>query len=120
MVDLQAEIEVANADCSKGEWANLDRIKQGIDYLRVVPKDHAVMKGKGCGRVSCSNNSAIYLCWEPRTDRQEYHRTWNYVADYAVTVTDIVCPRLGGKHLQTKGKIWDPMGMGVLITADKC
>jgi len=54
-----------------GPWAtaSLQRIKEGIDYLRGVPGKPVLGPGPGtCKRVSCSYNSAIYWCNDVSTE----------------------------------------------------
>ena len=46
-----------------GGWAQVDAIKHDIGYLRGVPGHPAMGMGhNNCGRVSCSDSSAIFWC----------------------------------------------------------
>ncbi|KAI1153711.1 hypothetical protein F4825DRAFT_460965 [Nemania diffusa] len=85
-----------------GPDANPRRIAQGIDYLNHLP-DSARCSNKAlhCGRISCSWNSAIWLCNErsdPGTDHQ-----CNMFGGYANSILKYCTindknPRVSGKN----------------------
>ncbi|SPO01665.1 uncharacterized protein DNG_04338 [Cephalotrichum gorgonifer] len=109
---------VATKDCALDGWAKEYRILQGIDYLNSLPNGVVQLEKYGCSRVSCSYNSAIYLCWQPFAGAPDlYTPSWAYVADYAEGIVREWCPKDDGR---VRGKAWYPKGMAVHVRKDNC
>ncbi|CAI4214401.1 unnamed protein product [Parascedosporium putredinis] len=83
--DAWLERKVSKLDCSAiGTRALRNPIKMGIHYLYTKPKDTCRLEARSCTRVSCSWDSAIYVCFDPNKDSPKvYELPWWYVADYA-------------------------------------
>ncbi|CAI4217802.1 unnamed protein product [Parascedosporium putredinis] len=120
---------VARKDCGdEGTgWTSARRIQDGINYLRKVTRDKPRFEvgRKECGRISCSYNSAIFVCYDPHKDSPAvYDQEWSYVADYAQGIIMDWCPRYPNPNIITldwvRGKVWDPKGMVVRVHWEKC
>ncbi|SPO06311.1 uncharacterized protein DNG_09000 [Cephalotrichum gorgonifer] len=119
--------DVRKKECNTGDWASGVFIANDIRYLRNVPKDTCKLEAKGCARVSCARNAAIFVCWEPFGDSPKtYEKSWDYVSDYAEGLAaGEWCPRYFVPQdpltvFLVKGKAWDPKGMAVRIGRDQC
>ncbi|SPN97604.1 uncharacterized protein DNG_01116 [Cephalotrichum gorgonifer] len=118
---------VGTKDCGLGDWTYENFILEGIDYLNVVPTGKSRLESYGCHRISCSDHSAIYQCWEPFQGAPDvYEKDWAYVADYAEGIVREWCPtkdNIGTNAYKIKGvrgKVWDPKGMAIHVRKDKC
>lgn len=125
--DAWRERKVAKKDCFKNAGRALkSRVLEGVEYLYKVPKDKARMQSRGCARVSCSWDAAIFVCWEPFAGAPEvYEQPWWYVADYAKGIALEWCPTTrsdsGGRVFEfAHGKTWDPEGLAVHVRKDRC
>ncbi|KAK3988179.1 hypothetical protein QBC44DRAFT_398616 [Cladorrhinum sp. PSN332] len=65
--------------------ARVARIKEGIAYLRTVSGVPSM--GTGCGKVSCSWQSAIYWC--NANDQVKTLDSWHNIADGAQLIVDV-------------------------------
>lgn len=118
--------EVREKDCNRGKHARGYWIDEGIKYLRNL-KGQCTLPETTCSRVSCSWNSAIWVCWNPLPDSpRNLKAAWNYVADYADGVASGAwCPREPQLHDPftknlVRGKVWDPKGMAVVVREARC
>ena len=125
--DAWRERKVAKKDCMDNAGRALkSRILQGVEYLYSVPKNKARLESRGCTRVSCSWDAAIYMCWEPFEGAPSvYEQPWWYVGDYAKGISLEWCPTTrsdGGTQIfeYVHGKTWDPQGLAVHVRSDRC
>lgn len=126
--DAWRERKVAKKDCFKNKSGRAlkSRVLEGVEYLYNVPKDKARLQSRGCSRVSCSWDAAIFLCWEPFEGAPEvYEQPWWYVGDYAKGIALEWCPTTrispGGRVFEyAQGKTWDPKGLAVHVREDRC
>lgn len=119
--------EVARKDCNTGDFASGFHISDGISHLRGIKNEKCKLESKGCARVSCSWNAAIFVCWDPHKDSPKtYEKPWDYVADYAAGISaGEWCDRIPASQnpravFLVRGKVWDPEGMAVRVGYDKC
>ncbi|KAK7959602.1 uncharacterized protein PG986_004456 [Apiospora aurea] len=59
LVDNWAMFNIQN--CQRGRKAPKERIRQGMEYLDASPNERVEIR-KGCKEVSCTYNSAIWMC----------------------------------------------------------
>ncbi|PKS07949.1 hypothetical protein jhhlp_006561 [Lomentospora prolificans] len=117
------DVHPRGLDCSHGYFAKQFDIFFGISYLHDSVKDSARMEVPVCTRVSCSYDSAIYLCWEPHEGGpRKKEVSWDYVADFAWSISKVWCPTivLPDTKIGVRGKAWDNDGMAVIVGADDC
>lgn len=119
--DAWLERKVSKLDCSAvGTRALRNPIKMGIHYLYTKPKDTCRLEARSCTRVSCSWDSAIYVCFDPNKDSPKvYELPWWYVADYAKGLFLKWCAKESPPK-QITGRVWDPLGLVVFIRGDRC
>ena len=125
--DAWRERKVAKKDCMGNAGRCLkNRLLEGVEYLYKVPKNKARLEARGCTRVSCSWDAAIFMCWEPfKGAPKVYEQPWWYVGDYAKGIALEWCPTSrsdsGGRILEfVHGKTWDPKGLAVHVRKDRC
>ncbi|KAJ8125802.1 hypothetical protein O1611_g7837 [Lasiodiplodia mahajangana] len=106
-----------NIDCG-GPEADPRRIDQGVDYLNHIPDSSLCGNApKTCGRISCSWNSAIWLC-NDRTDNDNV-RKCNMFGQYAAEINKECAiydsnPRVAGKNSD------DQLLLSVLVKKASC
>lgn len=116
---------VARTDCNFRDFARGYWINEGIKYLRYLNGRWGLDAGE-CTRVSCSWNSAIWVCFHPDGSTKRFEKNWQYVADYADGIASGAwCPREEQPYdpftqYLVRGKVWDPEGLSVSIRKDKC
>ncbi|KAI1160439.1 hypothetical protein F5B18DRAFT_509785 [Nemania serpens] len=101
-----------------GDFADADRIAQGIDYLTHLPDSSKCSNSaKTCGRISCSWNSGIWWCNEKETLSDAYK--CNMFGSYARRVLDECAiydmnPRVSGKNTD------DELNLNVVLAKASC
>ncbi|KAH8779879.1 hypothetical protein F5883DRAFT_600191 [Diaporthe sp. PMI_573] len=105
--------------CFNFPTANGNRIQDGIGYLRGVRGQPSNGPGPGnCGRVSCSNNAAIWWC---NDNRSTYTLpSFSVIADGAQNVKQ-TCQRLDSKGFtETAGQGFFDGNWNVIVRGDSC
>ncbi|KAE8332881.1 hypothetical protein BDV39DRAFT_199883 [Aspergillus sergii] len=98
--------------CGGGLPADYKAVKGGIDYLNGVGGTPVEDPNK-CGRVSCSYNSAIYMCnW---TNEKQALKSFATLASGAQAILDKCTNDLG-----VVGKVEAPNGWGVEVAYASC
>ncbi|KAK1778635.1 hypothetical protein QBC45DRAFT_413414 [Copromyces sp. CBS 386.78] len=108
---LDVDLLICNTDF--GPLTKLARelfIKKGIEYLRTKPKGKPENGPGRCGRVSCSQSSAIFWCNEDLTAAEELD-SYSMIADAAQIIVD-------GCY-QPRGKDWYEWVSGQVFMKDK-
>lgn len=123
--------------------ADVDAILEGVDYLHRLGGSANMRAGpRVCSRVSCSWNSAIYLCndvsalspksggggggmgarliwWESQNSGPK-SVTWNGVANSAAHITE-VCPWRGADAWRyTSGQNFEQSQWNTIVREDNC
>ncbi|PVH84403.1 hypothetical protein DL98DRAFT_568950 [Cadophora sp. DSE1049] len=97
--------------------ADITAISEGVAYLREGWKMCSV-PGRTCGRVSCSWNSAIYIC---NNKDEAINPTCDLIAAFAKVMADKCRVRRGVfQHDVTGGQFWDNDNWNVIIHSDRC
>ncbi|KAI1196249.1 hypothetical protein F5X97DRAFT_325683 [Nemania serpens] len=101
-----------------GDFADPDRINQGIDYLKHLPdSSRCTNPAKTCGRISCSWNSGIWWC-NQKDMHADVYKCKTFGA-YAARVVDECTiwdtnPRVSGKNTD------DELKLSVVVAKAKC
>ncbi|RDA85527.1 hypothetical protein CP532_2167 [Ophiocordyceps camponoti-leonardi (nom. inval.)] len=101
--------------CEGAGPANLAEINRGIDYLLTIPGSPMIAGTTSCERVSCSWNSAIWLCNEGK--RSLTLSNWLEVARSAQGIVDR-CFLPGGKFVM--GHSFEVLGWRTVIGHSNC
>jgi len=95
-------------------FASVWRIQQGVSYLN--GQGRCSVNAKTCARVSCSWDSAIYLC----NDNDYYiEPACPYIASYAADIIN-TCQYYYAKRWVVTGQEFDSDGYNVVVRGDSC
>ncbi|OAA41775.1 hypothetical protein NOR_05283 [Metarhizium rileyi] len=111
------------AICGPGSlgWhaCKVDRIQEGIDYLRSLPGSPRNGPGPGaCGRVSCSWQAAIWWCNDAPVE-QSLH-SWKDIADSAQLIAWKCATGQGWSDKYTSGQAFSTDDWNVIVRQDEC
>ncbi|KAF2836611.1 hypothetical protein M501DRAFT_1059999 [Patellaria atrata CBS 101060] len=98
-----------------GDFADVNRISEGIRYLRDLSGGNARcgVNGRSCARISCSWDAGISLC----NDRNDHiDPSCRYLADYAEAIVND-CTRVPNR---VKGQQFDTDNYNVLVKHNPC
>ncbi|KAK0659698.1 hypothetical protein QBC41DRAFT_237235, partial [Cercophora samala] len=93
------------------KWAKIDDIQTGANYLHSL-SGKATINTKGCDRVSCSWNSAIFYC---NDDDVKKEQDWAKLGDGAQLLID----KCGDQGV-VKGRVWYKANWHLEVQGDPC
>ncbi|KAK8047663.1 hypothetical protein PG996_015727 [Apiospora saccharicola] len=108
-------------DIFEGMKADRFRIQKGIKHLKGLKGGPTQGPGpSNCGQVSCSHNSAIWICNDaPYT---HYFDSWNWIADsaWAIVQTCFVNPDTNGIKIMSDGQVFEDGDWNVIVRGNVC